>query len=101
MKLLSLGSALEERKWGVLAGTCRDAGIGFIPLAVETIGGWGRAASDFLSSVGRLQSSRLGLDRSETIKHLFQKLSVSLWRGNATMWLSRLTIPHSSIDGVI
>jgi hypothetical protein len=92
-------STAEERKYSTHADSCRIAGISFIPLAVETLGGWSREGVDFIRSVGRLQGQHLGLDPLETTHHLFQRLSVILWRGNACMWLSRAISFPPSTDG--
>jgi hypothetical protein len=89
---ISQGSALhvaEDRKRSAHFGACRANGITFIPLAAETLGGWGKEAVEVISSVGHLQGLRHGTDPKEAIKYLYQKLSIALWRGNATMWLTR------------
>ena len=97
------GSALlvaEERKRVAHANVCAEVGISFSPMAVETIGGWGKEAAETIHCIGRLQGLlRLGLDPSETITHLFQRLSVSLWRGNAAMWAARAPAVPPSVDG--
>ena len=51
---------------------------------VETLGGWSEEAADTITRIGCLLGIRLGLTPAESICHLFQRLSVSLWRGNAT-----------------
>ena len=96
------GSALsvaEERKRAAHADACAAAGISFSPMAVETIGGWGEEATETIRCIGRLQGLRLGLDPLETISHLFQRLSVSLWRGNAAMWAARASVVPPLLDG--
>ena len=35
------------------------------------------------------------------MKHLFGRLAIALWRGNATLWLRRAPALHPSADGVI
>ena len=67
----------------------------------KKVGCWSRDAVSTIWSIGRLQALRLGLDPGETISHLFQRLSVALWRGDAQMWSSRFPIPPPSVDGVI
>lgn len=54
-----------------------------------------------IAKVGRLQGQRLGQDPSLSIRHLFQRLSVSLWRGNAAMWGTRQPTWPPAIDGVV
>ena len=39
---------------------------------------------DTISSIGRLMGQRFGISPSESTRHIFQRLSISLWRGNAT-----------------
>ena len=100
----SQGAALmvaETRKNAAHLSNCRSAGVSFLPLAVKTLGCWSRDAVSTIRSIGHLQALRLGLDPGETISHLFQRLSVALWRGNAQMWCSRFPIPPPSVDGVI
>ena len=58
-------------------------------------------ASSIICSIGRQLGQRLGRDPSETIRHLFQRLSVTLWRGNAAMWCARQLPFPPSIDGVV
>ena len=71
----------EERKMAAHAGPCRAAGVTFIPLVVESLGGWSEEAIYTIKSIGRLQGQRLGIPPPETTRHLFQRLSISLWGG--------------------
>ena len=98
------GSALgvaEARKIATHAAVCYQAGVGFIPLAVEALGGWSSSASDIIGQISRLLAQRLGQSLSHTRQHLFQRLSVALWRGNAAMWATRRPSLPPSIDGII
>ena len=72
----------------------------FIPLVVETFGGWSDRAIRVIRRLGKLQGSRLGVDQAMATRHLFQRLSVSLWRGNANLWASRLPFFSPSVDGI-
>ena len=48
------------------------------------------------------QARQTGEDRSEAIRHLYQKLSVLLTRGNAALLLNRQpSFPSPDIDGVL
>jgi hypothetical protein len=94
---LSVG---ETRKVSAHADACRAVGVSFIPLVVESIGGWSKQALDTIKSIGRLQGQRLGIPPAESTTHLFQRLSICLWRGNATLWIPRLPIRPSIVDGV-
>ena len=96
------GHALEvatSRKLATHLSLCRAAGLDFIPLAVETLGGWFRDAADTIRAIGRQQGQRLGT--SSGSRHLFQRFAITLWRGNVNLWLNReITLP-SHVDGVI
>ena len=75
----------EEKKMKAHADSCHSRGILFVPLIVETIGGWSDEAIKTISYIGHLQGQRLGSPPSEAIRHLFQRLAISLWRGNASL----------------
>ena len=72
-----------------------------IPLAAESLGGWSSEAIDTISSIGKLLGQRLGISPSETTRHLFQRLAIALWKGNATLWIHRQPTRPSSVDGII
>ena len=61
----------EERKFAAHGAACQAAGISFIPLAVETLGGLSVTAADTISSIGRLMGQRFGISPSESTRHLF------------------------------
>ena len=73
----------EERKMAAPNAECRGAGVSFVPLAVESLGGWSHEAALQISRIGRLVGQRLGTTPAEAVLHLFQRLSICLWRGNA------------------
>ena len=100
---MSQGHALsvgEDRKHSAHSDACREVGVSFVPLLVETIGGWSEMASQTITSNGRLLGQRLGSNSEDTIRHLFKRLSISLWRGDSTMWLARFPTPLPSVDGI-
>ena len=78
----------EERKMAAHNAECRGAGVSFVPLAVESLGGWSHEAALQIARIGRLVGQRLGTTPAETVSHLFQHLSICLWRGNATCGLA-------------
>ena len=49
---------------------------------------------------GRLLGQRLGTDIADTTTHLFQRLSIRLWRGNAIMWVRRIPTRSAEVDGI-
>ena len=68
---------------------CRAEGIVFVPLVVETFGGWDGDAVKHLKDIARQCARRWGKDGAEEIKQFFQRLSISLQRGNASLILER------------
>ena len=90
----------EERKLAAHAEACRSVGVTFIPLVAESIGGWSDWAEETIRDIGRLQGQRLGIPPAEATSHLFQRLAICLWRGNAALWIRRMPIRPSSVDGI-
>ena len=79
----------EDRKMAAHVEECHSAGILFTPLVVEALGGWCEGATHTIRRIGRLQGQRLGIEPAKSTRHLFQHLSVTQWRGNATLWTQR------------
>ena len=71
------------------------------PLVVETLGGWCQEAINIVKDIGRIQGHRLGISPSESTRHLFQRLSISLWKGNASLWIRRQLSVSPVVDGLI
>ena len=79
---------------------CEREGIVFIPLPVETLGGWHDRAVDQLRKLARAQARNTGKEEDEAIRHLFQRLGVLLVRGNAALFLNRVpSFPSPEVDG--
>lgn len=62
---------------------------------------WG--APDFIYTIHTIGQS-MGLqsslgDSMDTTKHLFGRVSIALWQGNANMWLHRQPILPPELDG--
>ena len=91
----------EERKKATHAEACRSSGVIFHPLAMETLGGWSQEMLDTVNRISRLQAQRLNRSRGDSLRHLAQRLSVTLWRGNAWMWTSRLPVVPAHVDGSV
>ena len=69
--------------------------IAFVPLPVQTFGGWHNEAEKQIERIGReLARSTSGSDQKTSTNHLFQRLSLILQRGNAALILSRSTDVH-------
>ena len=69
--------------------------------SMETLGGWCDEAIRTIRRIGRQQGQRLGIPPAESTRHLFQRLAISLWRGNATLWINRQPIRPASVDGLV
>ena len=100
------GSALRkacERKVNGAAEACRDQGIVFLPLAVETLGGLHKTAVQQMKRLAAALARQTGQDESIATSHLFQRYSLNLMRGNAAMMTTRIPdddFPQAQIDGV-
>jgi hypothetical protein len=97
------GAALEAAKSRKMAKSyekCRRVGVKFIPLAVETLGGWHEDAVFHISAIGRQLSRQSATSDGTATRHLFQRLAVFLQRGNATLLMGRRPqYPPSDIIG--
>ena len=81
---------------------CEREGMAFIPLPVETLGGWHKKAVEQLRKLARAQARSTGKGEDEAIRHLFQRLGVLLVKGNAALLLNRIpSFPLPEIDGDI
>ena len=68
---------------------CEAEGIIFVPLALDTFGGYHRVALEAIGKLGRQLARVVGRDEGETVQHLRQRLSVVLIRDNMNMLASR------------
>ncbi len=89
----------EDRKMAAHAGACRAIGVIFIPLVVESLGGWSQEDTQTIVCISRLQGQRLGIPPANSTRHLFQRLAISLWRGNASLWIRRQSTRSATVDG--
>ena len=81
---------------------CEREGISFIPLPVETLGGWHKKAVEQLRKLARAQARSTGKEEEESIRHLFQQLGVLLVKGNAALILNRIpSFSPPNVDGDI
>ena len=64
---------------------------------VETFGGWDADELKFLKEMAGLEARRWGKDPAAEIKTIFQRLSVTLQRGNAALLLDRDVDPVSQV----
>ena len=79
---------------------CTAEGIAFVPMAVDTFGGWHGAALDVVQKLGRQVARQVGKEEEDGVRQLRQRVSVLLTRDNVAMLGSRsLDIPASTVDG--
>ena len=69
---------------------CARENIRFIPLPVETLGGWHDKAADQIRKLARASARNTGREEEEAIRHLFQRLAVLLVQGNASLLINRV-----------
>ena len=70
-----------------------------LPLVVESLGGWSNEAAYTITKIGHLQGQRLGVPLAESIRHLFQRCAIDLWRSDASMWIRHLPAHPPMVDG--
>ena len=99
------GHALQvgvKRKLTSNLSACRSSGTDFVPLVAETLGGLAEDTISTIQNISRAFDIRCGTtDSSPTSGHLFGRLAIALWRGNASLWLHRLPTLPPSLDGVV
>ena len=88
----SPGHALKvahQRKLDKSWQPCHEQGIVFLPLAVESLGGWHKSAIAEVKKLGSALARHTGDDESTTVNHLFQQLSLAVMKGNASLLNNR------------
>ena len=79
---------------------CEREGLSFIPLPAETLGGWSENAVKQLKRIGSALAGRTGKDEGEVQRHLLQRLSVLLMKGNSILLINRIpSYPENYLDG--
>ena len=72
----------------------------FLPMVIETFGGWHKNAAEVISKLARQLASHTWGDRDKVTRHLFQRLGILLGRGNAALILNCIPVhPDAVIDG--
>jgi hypothetical protein len=88
---------LKSRKY---ADRCAAEGLEFVPMAVDSFGGWHSVALQTITKLGRQLARVVGKEEAEAVRHLRQRAAVLLIRDNVTMMLSRTpTFPPQEVDG--
>ena len=87
--------------WSISDLLLTSAGISFIPLLFESLGGLSSLTSQTISAIGLHLAQRIGASSAITRRHLYhQKCSISLWRGNAALWLHQISTIPPGVDGI-
>ena len=68
---------------------CQANGIAFVPLVVETLGGWETDALFHLRTIAKQTAARSASQAPVAIRQFFQRLSVLLQRANAALIAAR------------
>ena len=99
------GYALQvgtRRKLASNLSACRAEGAECIPLIAETLGGLSEDSIHTIRAIGRDIGLRLSSSNPLiSSKHLFGRVAIALWRGNASLWLHRHPTLPPSLDGVV
>ena len=91
-----------QRKLASHLSACRSAGVDFIPVVAEVLGGLAEDAISTIRAFGRAIAQRVRpLDSTTCTTQLFHRVAIALWRGNATLWLHRLPTLPPSVDGLV
>ena len=97
------GAALSnafDRKSRQSSEACQQQGISFLPLPIETFGGYHSLTSLTVSKIARALASHSGRAPAEVSSHLFQRLGILLAKGNSALVLSRVpSHPPPTLDG--
>ena len=94
-------SVAYNRKVTKAGEACRKACMVFIPVPMETLGGWHEQTVLQVKKLASAQARLTGGDQSEITRHLSQRLSILLQRGNAALILNRRpTFPIVAEDGM-
>ena len=79
----------QDAKMAKYDDRCTAEGIAFVPMAVDTFGGWHGAALDVLQKLGRQVARQVGKEEEDGVRQLRQRVSVLLTRDNVAMLGSR------------
>ena len=75
-------------------------GVAFLPLAVESYGGWHEMGAREVERLGAALARQSGQEEDEAVRHLWGKLGILLQRGNAAILANRVpSFPVPAIDG--
>ena len=97
------GHALQHaytRKMRGAADACQQQGVTFLPIVVESFGGWHEGSVREVERLGAALARQTGQEEEEAVRHLWGKLGMLLQRGNAAILANRVpSFPAPAIDG--
>ena len=99
----ALAKAVQRKVLGV-AEACQQQGLVFLPIALETLGGFHHVAVEQVKRIGAAVGRNQGSDEKMATRQLFQRLSLTLMRGNAALLVGRRPeedFASAEIDGVM
>ena len=82
-------ASMKANKTNKHTRACQANGIAFVPLVVETLGGWETDALSHLRAIAKQTAARSASQAPIAIRQFFQRLSVLLQRANAALIASR------------
>ena len=86
-------------KVGKYSERCEAEGIVFIPLVVDTFGGWHKDSLEVITKLGRQVSRQTGKEEDEIVRQLRQRMAILLVRDNVNMFNPRTpSYPQAVID---
>ena len=86
-------------KMGKCRDRCEAEGIVFIPLIVDTFGGWHKDSLEVVSKLGRQVSRQTGKEEEEIVRQLRQRVAILLVGDIVNMFDSRTpSFPQAFID---
>ena len=81
----------DDRKQAAHDADCREAGVNFLPLSFEVLGGWPETSRRTIKTIVCLGDERNAFSESSSvaINRLTQSIPIQLMRGNANMIITR------------
>ena len=81
---------------------CRRQGIAFLPLAVESFGGWHDSAQREVKKVAVALARHTGQEEAEACHHAWSRLGILLQRGNSAILANRVpSHPSPAVDDIV
>ena len=86
------------------AQACQEQGIAFLPIAMETLDGFQKVAAEQVKRIGAAVARHQSVVETVAVKQLFQRMSLTLMRGNAALVMTRKPdsdLAPAEVDGII